>query len=106
MVDAHLLSVPGSSMVQLTGGCSPLTWSTTISPPASWVQLTPASGALGYRESQPVQISVDPTELGDAYGEYTAQIQFTSTDLEVTVDIYLYYVPQIYQLFVPLLHRP
>ncbi len=99
MADAHSLSVPLSRTVQITnGGCIPLTWTATISPPsASWTHLTPVSGTLEQGGSQSLRVEVDPTELGEAYGDYTSQIQFLSPEKAI-VDIHLHYVPQLYQL--------
>lgn len=109
MADSRSLSVPASQTVWITNsGSIPLTWTATISPPsASWVYLTPISGTLERGGSQPLQIEVDSGELGEAYGDYTSQLRFASTDGvgEADVYIHLHYVPLIYQLIFLLIYR-
>ena len=109
MADSHSLSVPPSQTVWITNsGPIPLTWTATISPPSTgWVHLTPISGTLEQGGSQPLQVEVDPGELGEAYGDYTSQLRFACADGvgEVDVDVHLHYVPLIYQLIFLLVYR-
>jgi len=109
MADGHSPSVPLSRTVQIINrGSIPITWTAAISPSsASWIHLSPMSGTLGRGESQPLQVEVDPAELGEAYGDYTSQIQFTSTRAtgEDVVDIHLHYVPRIYRLLLRLIYK-
>ena len=115
MADAHSLSVPVSRTVQIANsGCITLTWTATISPPsASWVHFIPMSGTLAQGGSQPLRVEVDPTELGEAYGDYTSQVHFTpvhgtgeaATVSGTVVDIHLHYVPLIYQRIFLLVYK-
>jgi hypothetical protein len=109
MADAHFLSVPASRTVQITNSAViPITWTATVSPAsASWTLLTPVSGTLEPGEFQFLQVEVDVTELGEAYGDYTSQVEFASTCEagEDTVDVHLHYIPRIHQLMLPLIYK-
>ncbi len=73
---------PAAQMVSLTstGSCSwPLHWSTSISPAASWLTLSPASGLIG-AASQQGTITVGVNLGGLAPGNYTTQVTVSAVD--------------------------
>jgi hypothetical protein len=108
MTDPYSLTVPSYGAVQVLSGCTPITWTATISSTSDWLHLVPISGTLAQTDSQLLLAHADPTQLGDAYGEYGAQVRLTTTSSseEDVVDVHLRYVPRIHPLVLPLVRKP
>ena len=75
-------SNPGPQSVSITGtgNCAwPLSWHTTLTNPASWLALAPASGSL-VASGQSVPITVSVNTAGLNAGTYSTRVSLSATD--------------------------
>src|SRR6266480_4190522 len=75
-------SNPGPQSVSITGtgNCAwPLSWHTTLTNPASWLALAPASGSL-VASGQSVPITVSVNTAGLNAGTYSTRVLLSATD--------------------------
>ena len=75
-------SDPGSqtNSITVSGNCAwPLNWHATITQPAGWLKVSPASGSLA-ASGQSVTITVVASVIGLNAGTYSTQISISATD--------------------------
>jgi subtilisin family serine protease len=106
-------SGPASGSIQLlTANPSVITWTVGISPPVSWLSVSPPDSGTISAASSPTQITLaaSSTTLTD-YDIYTATVLITGTTASAVefgpkkTEVQLHYVPEIFKYYFPFIFK-